>query len=50
MVAEGSLKVYYADSGKQVLFHVSCFRVANESVEEATYRVFKSVLYLYWTL
>ena len=41
MVAEGSPKVYYTDSGKQFSFHVSCFRIAVEPVEEATYRVFK---------
>ena len=41
MAAEGSPKVYCADSGKQFPFHVSCFRIADESVEEATYRVFK---------
>ena len=40
-MAEGSPKVYCADSGKQFPFHVSCFRIADESVEEATYRVFK---------
>ena len=33
--------MYCADSGKQFPFRVSCFRIANESVEEATYRVFK---------
>ena len=37
MAAEGSPKVYCADSGKQFPFHVSC----DESVEEATYRIFK---------
>ena len=41
MAAEGSPKVYCADSGKQFQFHVSCFRITDESVEEATYRVFK---------
>ena len=41
MVAEGSPKVYYTDSGKHFSFHVSCFRIAVEPVEEATYRVFK---------
>ena len=33
--------MYYTDSGKQCSFHVSCFRITDESVEEATYRVFK---------
>ena len=41
MAAEGSPKVYCAESGKQFPFHVSCFRVAVESVEEDTCRVFK---------
>ena len=41
MVAEGSPKVICADSRKQFPFHVSRFRFADESVEEATYRVFK---------
>ena len=41
MAAEGSPKVYCADSERKFLFHVSCFRTADESVEEATYRVFK---------
>ena len=40
MAAAGSPKVYCADSGKQFPFHVSCLRIADESVEEATYRVF----------
>ena len=33
--------MFFANSGKQFPFHVSCFRIADESVEEATYRVFK---------
>ena len=33
--------MYCADSGKQFPFHVSYFRIADESVEEATYIVFK---------
>ena len=33
--------MYCADSGKHFPFHVSCFRIADESDEEATYRVFK---------
>ena len=41
MEAEGSPKVYCAGSGKQFPFHVSCFRITDESVKEATYRVFK---------
>ena len=41
MAAEGSPKGYCADSGKEFPFHVSYFRIADESVEEATYRVFK---------
>ena len=41
MVAEGSPKVYCADYEKQFSFHVSCFRIADESVKEAFYRVFK---------
>ena len=41
MVAKSSPKVYCAASGKQFPFHYSCFRIADESVEEATYRAFK---------
>ena len=41
MAAEGYPKVYCADSGKQFPFHVSCFRIADESDEETAYRVFK---------
>ena len=41
MAAEGSPKVYCANSWKQFPFHVSCFRIADKSVKEATYRVFK---------
>ena len=41
MVAESSPKVFFADSGKQFQFHVSCSRITDESVEEATYRIFK---------
>ena len=41
MAAEGSPKVYCADSRKQFPFHVSCFRIADEFVEKSTYRVFK---------
>ena len=41
MVAEGSPKVYCADSGKQFQFHVSCFGITDMSVEDAAYRVFK---------
>ena len=41
MVAESSPKVYCNDSEKILPFHISCFRIADESVEEATYRVFK---------
>ena len=33
--------MYCVDSGKHFPFHVSCFRIADELVEEATYRVFK---------
>ena len=40
MAAEGSPKVYCNDFEKELPFHVSCFRIADESVEEATYRVF----------
>ena len=38
MPAEGSPKVYCADSFS---FHFFCFLIADESVEEATCRVFK---------
>ena len=41
MAAEDPTKVYCADSGKQFPFRVSCFRIADESVEVATCRVFK---------
>ena len=41
IAAEGSPIAYCADSGKQFPCHVSCFRIADESVEKATYRVFK---------
>ena len=41
MAAEDPPKVYCVDSGNQFPFHVSCFRIADELVEEATYRVFK---------
>ena len=41
MAAEGSPKVYCNDSEKELPFYVSCFWIADESVEEATYRVFK---------
>ena len=41
MAAEVPPKVYCADIGKQFPFLVSSFRIADESVEEATYRVFK---------
>ena len=40
MATESSPKVNFADSGKHFPFHVSCFRIADESIEEATYRVF----------
>ena len=33
--------MYCVDIGKQFPFVVSSFRIADESVEEATYRVFK---------
>ena len=41
MAAEVPPKVYCADIGKQFPFLVSSFRIADESVEEATCRVFK---------
>ena len=41
MAAQVPPKVYCADIGKQFPFLVSSFRIADESVEEATYRVFK---------
>ena len=41
MAAEGSPKVYCVDSGKQFPCHVSCLRITDASVVEATYRVFK---------
>ena len=41
MVAEVSPKVYCADTGKLFPFLVSSFRIADESVEESSCRVFK---------
>ena len=41
MAAEVPPKVYCADLGKQFSFLVSSFRITDESVEEATCRVFK---------
>ena len=41
MAVEDPSKVYCADSGKQFPFRVSCFRIADESVEEANCRAFK---------
>ena len=41
MAVEGSQNVYCNDSVKKLPFHVSCFRVADESVEKATNRIFK---------
>ena len=41
MAAEGSPKVYCNDFEKELPFHVSCFRIADESVEETTYRIFE---------
>ena len=41
MAAKGSQKVYCNDSVKELPFHVSCFRIADESVEKATNRIFK---------
>ena len=41
MAAEVPPKVYWADIRKQFPFLVSSFRIADESVEEATCRVFK---------
>ena len=40
MAVEGSQNVYCNDSVKKLPFHVSCFRVADESVEKATNRIF----------
>ena len=41
MAAEGSQKVYCNDYVKELPFHVSCFQIADESVEKATNRIFK---------
>ena len=40
MAAKGSQKVYCNDSVKELPFHVTCFRIADESVEKATNRIF----------
>ena len=39
MAAEGSPKVYWTDSGKQFLFHVSCFWIADESVKDRVFKI-----------
>ena len=41
MAAKVPPKVYCADTGKLFPFPVSSFRIVDESVEEATCRVFK---------
>ena len=41
MAAEGSQKVYCNDSVKELQFHLSCFRIADESVKKTTNRIFK---------